>query len=177
MNLCVAFGWSEIAIISSTDSYGSGLAQTISDAATSAGVTVAANVAVDLTSTDITAGIKEIQAAGARILVVVIETDEWATVQTSMQKVGYSPSAVVASDWLLGAGSAYIVEATGYNLVRVRISPSDRASLSHFFMCLTSSSLSLLGMDGSPPIPRVALARFSIGFMRPPRRVPLNTRG
>lgn len=132
MNLCVAFGWSEIAIISSTDSYGSGLAQTISDAATSAGVTVAANVAVDLTSTDITAGIKEIQAAGARILVVVIETDEWATVQTSMQKVGYSPSAVVASDWLLGAGSAYIVEATGYNLVRVRISPSDRASLSLF---------------------------------------------
>lgn len=118
MNLCVHFGWTRVAIISSTDDYGSGLAQTISTTAVQSGVTILANIAIDITQSEMDSGMQAIKDSGALILIVVTETTSLPAILSSMQNTDYKPNAVVASDFLLSEGMAYLVETTGWPAVR-----------------------------------------------------------
>lgn len=119
VNLCLHFGWTQVAIVSSTDSYGSGLAQTIETSAVQSGVTVLANIAVDLSQSQIDSGLQAIKSSGALILIVVSELADVPAILTSMKNINYQPNAVVASDFLLSEGVDYAAAMTGFPAVRL----------------------------------------------------------
>jgi hypothetical protein len=104
IQLAKIWGWTEISIISSTDSYGSGIASVLTQNAALEGIDILVSVAVVETKQDLSQEMEQLKKADTRILIIA-HTDP-GLVGREMYKAGFAPAAVIGTDTLLPADLA-----------------------------------------------------------------------
>lgn len=107
------FGWTHIGIISSTDPYSTGLAQTVVTASASTGVTILSQIALDSNTADPVAAVKTVKNSGARVLLLLTQNPTWTLVIQSILAADYHPEAVLSTDSIMSLGFASLVNLTG----------------------------------------------------------------
>jgi len=93
--------WTEIAIISSTDAYGTGIVSALSAAAAAHGITITITINVEPSVTELSAEMERLKNAGTRVL--IIAHTEPAIVAAAMFVADCRPVAVVGTDAMVPA--------------------------------------------------------------------------